>query len=101
MKTLLIAFLLFASNLFATTLVWDASPASEQVEQYVVYEKQNNGEFIEVARTVLPAYPLQGAAGPKTYVVTAVNVQGLQSEPSNEASLLGKPSKLGNARIIK
>lgn len=101
MRYIIAAFLALVSSAFASTLVWDASPVADQVEQYIVYEKTGTN-YIEIARVVLPAWPIpQGTVGPKTYAVTAVNVQGQESELSDDATLLGKPGKPQRPRIIK
>lgn len=101
MKTLL-SFLLIASSAFADTAVlsWDASPASEGVTSYVVYELvgavwQSRGESPTPTLTLTSI-----TAGTHTFAVTAKNLHG-ESSRSSSAVLPALPAPPANVRIVQ
>lgn len=101
MKTQLIALLITLPLLTTAadvSLLWNASPAAEQVTGYHVYERIN-GVSTPAGVTTTNTFTLTSVAqGVHTYVVTATNIWG-ESAPSNPASTPGSASAPVNVRI--
>lgn len=111
MKTILSVFvgILFSVSAIAQSsesfLVWDASPAIEQVTQYRVYERtgENNDWTytlrINVTEPSVAVANLPGlSAGSRTYVVTAVNIYG-ESGYSLPITIPVSPTPPQNVRL--
>ncbi|MCX7982464.1 MAG: hypothetical protein N2572_06110 [Syntrophales bacterium] len=71
-------------------LTWSSSPESD-ISHYVVYEKKFFGPS-KIAEVTVPQFvePSPPRGKSKTYIITAVDKDGLESEASDEISVTGK-----------
>ncbi len=101
MMVLLTAGLVFAQQTMISTLVlqWDKNPTTDNVDYYNIYTTHVSGEYLDTAilsvphveddglNTVTQEVEVTYLSGQQTtfyFVVTAVNMDGLESDLSNE-----------------
>lgn len=92
--------LMMVANLhaFDLDLVWDASPPSESVTGYRVYQ-QGDSAWTKIGESTVPTYALRGALAGQSFRVTAYNAIG-EGVPSASVTVpAGIPAVVKNLKL--